>query len=171
MSSRRILTIAALLILPALLAGCSVQPTAKITGVKMGAMSLQNATLIFDVDVSNPYPVPLPMTNLDYALSTSGQKFLDGQAKTLGTVPASGSKVLSVPIKISFLELFRAVQGIKGKTEIPYTAKLGLGVDAPLLGTMRLPMEKSSILKLPTKQSLIDGAVGGALDLLKDQLK
>ncbi len=167
MSSHRTLAIAALLILPALLAGCSVQPTAKIAGVKLGSMSLQNATLIFDVDVSNPYPVPLPMTNLDYALSTAGQKFLDGQAKTLGTVPANGSKVLSLPIKVSFLELFNAVQGIKGKTEIPYTASLGLGVNAPLLGEMRLPMEKKSVLKLPTTQSLINTG----LDLLKDQLK
>ena len=167
MSSRRILLVVALLVLPALLAGCSVQPTAKITGVKLGAMSLQNATLVFDVDVTNPYPVPLPMTNLDYSLSTSGQKFLDGEAKTLGTVPASGSRVLSVPIKISFLELFNAVQGVKGKSEIPYTAILGLGVDAPLLGTMRLPMEKKSILKLPTTQSLLNTG----LDLLKDQLK
>ncbi|MBT3279453.1 MAG: LEA type 2 family protein [Phycisphaerales bacterium] len=167
MASYRFASRCSILLLLATLAGCAVQPSAKIAGIKVGNVSLQAATLIIDVDVTNPYFVPLPMTNLDYSLATSGQTFLDGQADTLGTVPANESKVLSLPIKVSYLDLFKAVQGIQGKSEIPYTATLGLGVDAPLLGVMRLPMEKSAVLKLPTKQSLINDAT----DVLSDYLK
>ena len=75
--------------------------------------------MLFDVEVDNPYAVPLPMSNVDYALSSQGQQFLTGKGDVQGTVPAGGSKTLGVPVQISFLELINAVKGARPGVTIP----------------------------------------------------
>ena len=144
-----------------LISGCGMfgTPTGKIVGVKMGDFSPKSATLIFDLEVNNPYTVPLPLAGADYALSTEGQKFMNGKADIQGMIPAGESKVLSLPVQVYFLELFRTVRGVRGKSEIPYTADIGLFVKPPALNKLRLPLQKNGTLKLPSTKGLIDRAI------------
>ena len=108
------LTLAAMAaLLPA--AGCSLlqKPTAQITGARLGQAGLTEATMVFDVKVDNPYTVALPLANVDYALASEGQRFLAGEADVAGEIPANSSKVLNVPVRISYLELINAVKGAR----------------------------------------------------------
>ena len=132
--------------------GCGMmeKPSARIAGVKIEDVSVTDATMLFDVNVSNPYSVPLPLSNIDYALASRGQQFLTGKADVQGTVPARGSKSLGVPIKINYLKLIRAVKGARPGAKIPYKADLGLSVDAPVAGPLRVPMSKDGELALPS---------------------
>ena len=41
------------------------------------------------MEIENPYSAPLPLVNLDYALSSRGTAFLSGKADVQGTVPAT----------------------------------------------------------------------------------
>ena len=143
-----------------LMSGCSLfgTPTAKIVGVKMGDVSVKSATILFDVEVHNPYTVGLPMTGADYALSTEGQRFMSGDADIQGMIPAGESKVLQLPVQVHFLELFRTVKGVRGKSEIPYTADLGLSVKPPAIKKLRLPLKKDGTLKLPSTSGVLDRA-------------
>jgi len=145
--------------------GCGMmeKPSASITGVKLQNVKLTDATMLFDVKVDNPYTVPLPMSNVDYALSSQGQQFLAGKADVQGTVPAAGSKTLGVPVRISFLELINVVKGARPGATIPYRAEMGLSVDAPVLGRLRVPMSKEGELSIPTGRGLLEKAK----DLLK----
>jgi len=138
--------------------GCGMleKPSASITGVKVQGISLTDATMLFDVKVDNPYTVPLPLSNLDYALASKGQQFLTGKADVQGTIPAQGSKTLGVPIKINYLKLINAVKGARPGADIPYKADLGLLVDAPVLGALRVPMSKEGQLSIPSAPSLIE---------------
>ena len=142
--------------------GCGMmdKPTVAITGVKLQDVKLTAATLLFDVKVDNPYSVPLPISNLDYALTSQGQQFLTGKADVQGTVPAAGSKTLGVPVRIDFLKLINAVKGARPGATIPYTADMGLSVDTPVLGRLRVPMSKDGKLAIPTAQGLLDKAKG-----------
>ena len=40
------------------------KPTARLSGVQFGNIDLKSATLLFDVEVSNPYSVALPLLNI-----------------------------------------------------------------------------------------------------------
>ena len=137
--------------------GCGMlgKPSAHITGVKVQDISLTEATMLFDVKVDNPYTLPLPMSNVDYALSSQGQQFLTGKADVQGTVPAGGSKTLGVPVRIRFLQLIKAVKGARPGATIPYKAELGLSVDVPALGPLRVPMSKDGELAIPSAQGLL----------------
>lgn len=139
------------------LTGCGVtSPSAEIMGVKIQNASLTEATLLFDVKVNNPYSVPLPMSNVDYDVSSKGQPFLKGNAELAGTVPAGGSKNLEIPIPLRYQELFAAVKDARPGATIPYKAILGLSVDAPLWGPIRVPVTKEDELTLPSTQGLKD---------------
>ncbi|MCP4374917.1 MAG: hypothetical protein GY794_01855 [bacterium] len=137
-------------------AGCSTKPSASITGMKVQGISLTDATMLFDVKVDNPYMLPLPLSNLDYALASQGQQFLTGNADVQGTIPAKASKTLLIPIKINYLKLISAVKGAKPGAVIPYTAALGLSVKAPIMGPLRVPMSKEGQLTIPSTSSLLN---------------
>jgi LEA14-like dessication related protein len=149
-------------------AGCTQKPTAAITGMKLQDMSLTDVTMLFDVKVDNPYLVALPLGNLDYALASQGQQFLSGNSLIQGTIPAQGSKTLPVPLKVNFMKLLNAVKGVRPGDSVPYKADLGLSLDVPIMGAMRVPMSKEGNLDIPTKADLLNKAKAGLLDRLKD---
>ena len=126
------------------------KPTARMTGLKFEDVMLDSATLLFDVEVDNPYPVALPLMNLDYGLSSSGEPFLDGNAELQTTIPAKSKKVVSLPANIKYLDMLKALKGVRPGSKIPYKADLGLSVDAPTLGLIRVPLKKEGEIVLPT---------------------
>jgi len=137
--------------------GCGMieKPTAHITGASLQNVSLTEATLLVNVDVVNPYGAPLPLSNVDYALSSQGQPFMRGQADVAGTVPANSTKALTVPVRINYLELLKAVKSARPGTNVPYKADMGLSVDAPIWGKLRLPMSREGELAIPSSQDLL----------------
>jgi len=149
--------LALLALLPlAATSGCGVmdalgiqKPTASITGVKLQDIDLQSLTMLFDVEVDNPYSVPLPLVNVDYGLASAGTSFLSGEADVQGTVPAQGKRTISLPAKVTFQELLGALKGVKLGSVVPYKADLGLSVDAPAAGRLRVPMSKEGELPVP----------------------
>jgi LEA14-like dessication related protein len=126
------------------------KPTATVTGVRISNFSLSDLTLTFDVAVTNPYSVPLPLANIDYSLASQAQPFLQGQAQLQGSIPAQGTQTVSFPAKIVFVELLKALQGIRPGAMVPYRTTLGLSVNTPALGVLRLPLEKEGQLPVPT---------------------
>jgi len=136
------------------LAGCGAlqairKPTARITGVRLENISLKAVTLVFDLEIGNPYSVPLPLANVDYSLASEGRRFLSGQADMQGAVPAGGAKTVSLPAELEYLALLAVVKKIRPGSVVPYAAELGLSVDPPLGGRLRLPLRKEGKLPVP----------------------
>ena len=140
------------------------KPTARIAGLKFEEVKLDSATLLFDIEVDNPYSVALPLTNLDYGLSSDAKPFLTGNAELQTTVPAKSKKTVSLPASINYLDMLKALKGIRPGSKIPYRADLGLSVDAPALGLMRLPLKKEGEIVLPTASDI---DVKGIWDIIK----
>jgi len=158
-----------------LLAGCETmnqalnlqKPAVRMTGLKFENVTLDSATLLFDVEVDNPYPVALPLTNLDYGLSSGAQPFLNGKAALQTTVPAKSKKIVSLPANINYLDMLKALKGIRPGSKIPYKADLGLSVNTPALGAMRLPLKKEGELVLPTVSDIDVNDVKNVWDFIK----
>lgn len=145
-----------LLLLATNLCGCaamkqaSLYPSARVADVKFGSLSLTSVTVNFDVEVKNPYSVALPLVGLDYALSSQGDRFLEGKIDADHSIPASGSEVVTMPVQVPFLELYKVVGDAKLGSKVPYEADLSLRVNAPILGEVALPMQQSGELPLPS---------------------
>jgi LEA14-like dessication related protein len=130
--------------------GTENRPTAKIVGARLAGVNTEAANLVFDVDVSNPYAFPLPLTNLDFALATQGAPFVTGTARSQGEVPAKGKKRIAVPVSTRFSELFAVAQGVKPGQVVPYVANFNFTAEAPAIGTVSLPVTHSGELPIPT---------------------
>jgi LEA14-like dessication related protein len=126
------------------------KPSARLTGLKFEEVKLDSTTLLFNVEIENHYPAALPLTNFDYSLSSGADKFLSGSAKSQTIVPAKSKKTISLPAKVNYIEMFQALKGISPGSKIPYNAELGLSVDTPALGLIRLPLKKEGELVLPS---------------------
>ena len=126
------------------------KPSAKLTGVGIEDISLDSAILSFDVQLQNPYQVPLPLLNIDYKVTSGGESLFSGMADLQTTIPAEQSKTVSLPIKINYADMVRAFSGIRPGSSIPYNADAGLSVDTPVLGTIRMPLSKAGQLTVPS---------------------
>jgi len=125
------------------------KPSARLTGLKFEDVKLDSATLLFDVEVDNPYSIALPLTKLDYGLSSGAQPFLTGKTDLQTTVPAKSRKTVSLPANVNYLGIFRALKDIRPGAKIPYKADLTLSVDTPVIGLIKLPLKKEGELMLP----------------------
>ena len=144
------------------------KPTARVTGAHLQDLSLEKAGLVFDVEVRNPYAVALPLVEVGYALATGGQQVAEGRIKPSGSISASGSKVLQVPVGIEFRSLFAAAKSVRPGSVVPYTANMDLGVDAPVVGRVNVPVSYRGELPVPAVPEASLAALDiGALSLDK----
>jgi len=132
----------------AVLAGCSA-PSAKLAGVSLTDIDLQSVTIVFNVELTNPNASALPLANVDYELSSQGNSFFTGEAPLQGEVPARGTKSVSLPARIAYAQLLTALANVKLGSVLPYKAQLGLSVNVPILGKLRLPVSREGNLPVP----------------------
>ncbi len=125
------------------------RPSAQVKNIQFGDVSLHSAQLLFDVEIHNPYAVSLPLTNLSYHLSSGADTFLKGDANVQRSIAANSKETVSLPVNVNYLELFKSLKNVKPGTSIPYKAGVGLSVDAPVGGTLTLPLKKEGNLLLP----------------------
>ena len=141
-----------------LIAGCSSldevvesapKPSARVLGAGVRNLSLQSLDLVFDVEVSNPYGVSLPLVDLTYTLGSGGKQLLSGSIKPSGSVPANGTSVVQLPARLDLAAVLKTLPGVKPGAVVPYDAQINLIVDVPLLGEMTLPLERSGKIPVP----------------------
>lgn len=141
-----------------LVAGCSTldevieaapKPGARILGAGVRNLSLQSLDLVFDLEVSNPYSVSLPLVDLTYTLGSGGKQLVSGSIKPSGSVPAKGKSVVQLPARVDLAAVIKTLPGVKPGAVVPYNARINLIVDAPLLGEMSLPVERSGEIPVP----------------------
>ena len=133
------------------------KPTANLTGVSLGDVSLDAAQLLFDVEIKNPYALGLPLLNVDYDLQSAGQPLLNGTADVATTIPAKSTQVVTLPVSFKYTDLLNAITSLKDVrpgSQIPYTAKVGLSIDSPVIGNVRLPLTKEGTLDVPTVEDM-----------------
>ena len=126
------------------------KPRGTVKKAQLVDLSLQSVTVDFDIDVYNPYLVPLPLIDVSYSLASGDAPIVSGKADLSGVVPARGSKVITVPATVTFKQLLDTVKTMRPGAVIPFEASLDLIVDAPQLGQIKLPLKKKGKIPIPT---------------------
>jgi LEA14-like dessication related protein len=131
------------------------KPDIALSGVQFGEVNLQTATLLFDVEVSNPYDIDLPLLNMEYALKTQQSPLFNGNADIQTTVPAGKTQTVSLPITLSYKDVinaFKELKGVRPGSIIPYDATANISTKVPVLGMIKVPVRQTGQLKVPTLQ-------------------
>jgi LEA14-like dessication related protein len=125
------------------------KPGARVVAARLAALDMNAASLEFDVEVTNPYDVSIPLVDLAFGLSSGGRQFLSGEAEAQGTIPARGSRVIAVPARVPFADLMSVVSSVRPGQVVPYEVDATVGVDAPALGRVEVPVRRSGELPVP----------------------
>ncbi|MCG7966272.1 MAG: LEA type 2 family protein [Candidatus Thiodiazotropha taylori] len=126
-----------------------IQPTGEVKGVKLSGLDLRGIDLLFDVEVDNPNPVAISLDGLDYDLKLLNRSFLKGQQSMGMSLAADGTSQVKLPVRMEFERLLQHYSELSNRDDVPYQLDLGLGIDVPLLGRVRLPMSYQGRLPVP----------------------
>jgi LEA14-like dessication related protein len=125
------------------------RPAASIAGVAIEDIGLDGLTLRFDIRVENPYDAALPLADIDYTLAARNLKFLSGKTAMEGAVPPRGARTVALPAKVAFKQLMEILKDVRPGAVVPYAAEMGLSVNAPVVGPLRLPLRHDGRLPIP----------------------
>lgn len=129
------------------------KPSLSMTGARITDLRADGLQLEFDVDVLNPYDMPMPLTNIKYALGVGADTstpLFNGAIESQGSIPAKGKKGFKVPVDIGFSQLLAAASAIKPGQVVPYKTDLGFAVKVP--GTeesLELPVSHEGQFPVP----------------------
>jgi SAM-dependent methyltransferase len=141
------------------------KPTARIVDIKFQDVQLDYATLLFEIEVDNPYPTDLPLVSINYSLTSGGNTFLTAAPAHTVTIVPNSKELVSLPDEVIYARLLRSLNGKPGST-IPYRTELQLWVDAPDLGQIKLPLRHEGLLSLPKAVEInVEGKIYSSLDV------
>jgi LEA14-like dessication related protein/protein-L-isoaspartate O-methyltransferase len=161
-------------LLAAFLAGCETtrdiqydrEPAARLEAMRFGSVELDYATLLFDVEIDNPYPFSLPVRRLSFALVSEGRTFLTATALNDVIMPPGTKKVLTLSDQVIYTRLLQALESKPGE-KIPYEADVTLSLGVPRSNWINLQAEKQGDIVLPQRPEIeVEGKTYNAVDVV-----
>lgn len=126
------------------------KPTASVSGVSLGNLSLDQVTLLVDVAVANPNAFKLDAAGFDLDLSIAGQQLASvAQPDAAMSVPANGNNSVQLPVTLKFSEIAAAMGGLGGKNSVDYALAGNITMNLPVLGDVSLPVSFADMLPIP----------------------
>ncbi len=135
------------------------KPSVTFKNVSIDDLSLTSVILVFDLEIGNPYSLPLPITQLNYSLNSGGSEIFSGKKSSQEAIEAKKSKVLSFPVEIPFTKIIGLGGGIQAGAVVPYTANLDMSLDLPLGQKLNVPLSKAGEFPIPTVPSVKLGGI------------
>lgn len=133
--------------------GCSIsRPEVRDTRVRVDGIDLRGVKLVCDVDVYNPYPFGLKTPEFDYGLEIAEVEFMSSKETTKIDLPSKEVGTITLPLRLEYLSIWKAHEGLVGAAEIPYRLH-GSVVLVALGQSIRLPISHSGtipICRVPT---------------------
>jgi len=114
------------------------QPTAKIVNFDIDSITLTSITLLFDIEISNPYPVKLNLSTIESIFFVENKQFFKTSANNL-SIKAKGKEITKVLVNLKYLDIINIVKD--------YTNKDSLECVVDMLIVIPLPASVSAIAK------------------------
>ncbi len=125
------------------------KPTARIIGADVRNISLSNLDLVFDIEITNPYGVQLPLIDISYVVGSGERQLLQGGVKPLEALPARRSSVIQLPARLDFAAVMQTLASVRPGSVLPYQAEINVAVDAPIIGAFNLPLKQEGEIPIP----------------------
>lgn len=125
------------------------KPTAEVTKFQVEAISLRDVTFLFELTVSNPYPIGLSFSGMSLDFSVEGTKVFSAADKGGFSVAARGKKASSFTVTLPYEAIIKLVKDYNSK-EWLNTVVSGV-LKIPLPKIPGLPADISFSYKLEKK--------------------
>lgn len=138
-----------------LFCGCAIQePTVTIQNVSISNATIEQVSLLFDLNVDNPNNASFDLFSFDYEILLDGKPTLSGNQEVKQRIHAATATKIQVPLTLHLGSLYQNVLNLLSKPKDPnYLAKFQLYFDLPLLGRTRVPVSKEGTLPISSALS------------------
>jgi len=126
------------------------KPEASIDNVDFKRLSSDSAEYLAKMSVKNPYGHTVPICEISYTLKSAGRVIASGKMPDPGSLRASETTMLELPVKVPHSVLVSLAKDIGADCDIDYELEVGLTVDLPIIGNFTIPLSTKGEIKLPT---------------------
>jgi LEA14-like dessication related protein len=144
------------------LSGCSAmgmvgieEPDVRLMGVDVGSLALDSAELLFDFEIDNPNTRALVLDGVAYRLNLEGERFLDGRRGERVEIAAGRESRVTLPVTLRYDDLARALRSLRREDRPSYELKADFEFDAPLVGTLVVPVTQRGRVPLDRLTGLL----------------
>ncbi len=154
LTTRTFIATALIIILASGCASLPVGQSPEVKGVspRITGLDFDGLDMAFDVDVNNPYPIPIKTPQFRYGIDVEGSKFFDSKATSQLNLPAGRVGTVTLPVRLSYTDLLKTYKSLGDKAEADYL--LRGDIILPLLGhSLSLPISHGGtfpVLRAPT---------------------
>lgn len=124
------------------------KPEANIRSVRISELTFDSANLVFVVAVNNPNNVSIRLNRFDYSLDINGREFMKGDQNQQTTIAANGETSVDIPLTIAYDKLYSTYRSLAGQDSTSYRAEIGMYLDVPVLGDIRVPVSREGYIPL-----------------------
>jgi len=121
------------------------KPAARITGVDIESITLNDITFLFDVAIDNPYPITIRLAGVSFDFLVENDRVFSSKTSKEIRVERQSSSTTPLSVTITYKELARAVSNYTKREYIYCTIRGDILVKVPNLGIPDVP----SSLKFP----------------------
>jgi LEA14-like dessication related protein len=126
-------------------------PKISVKNISLKNLSWNGAAMQLDIGVKGTGGMALFLEKMNYGLNIGGREWVSGQSTKKVAINPSGEQVVSVPFKLDFLSMGRAVYDIvTGDAALDYklTGDMKLSADNPLLKAANISFDDLSKIKI-----------------------
>ncbi|GAA0183357.1 hypothetical protein LIER_30780 [Lithospermum erythrorhizon] len=126
------------------------KPEADCTDVDLKDVSRDGIEYLAKVNVTNPYGVTIPISDIEYCLKSDTRILASGKVPDPGSLKENETTMVEVHVKVPHSVLASLVKDITGDWDVDYDIEIKLIVDLPVIGNFTIPVNKKGEMKLPT---------------------
>ncbi len=136
---------------PAAFAQAVPKPAAEVTRFQVEAITLRDVTFLFELTVSNPYPVALSFSGMSLDFAVEGSKVFSVANQGGFKVPAKGKKASTFTVTLPYDAIIKLVKDYASKDWLLTVVSGKLSIPLPKVPGLSLPADVSFSYRLEKK--------------------
>ena len=129
------------------------KPEAQIVSVSITKVDFSSVSFLVNLEITNPNPVGITLSSYDYILDSYEKNLLSGRIEKPVSLKANGISTIPIPIEIEYENILSLGSSFRTSKSIPVNIALGLEIDFPYMGGVRLDLTGDTeipILMIPS---------------------
>ncbi len=161
------------------------KPSATIENFDIYSVGMQDITFVYDVKVTNPYPIALTLSNVKLQMNVEGGQFLKTETQSGFKIKENATKTSKFYLKLKYEDIISVIKDYSKKDELDCKTSIILTIPLPkipgvprnysfnFVNEMKIPAVKPTIkivnfkVKTPTSKEIKNALKRSGLNVFR----
>lgn len=107
------------------------RPTAEIVNFDIESISLRDITLLFDVEIQNPYPLPLKLSSISSTFYIENKQLFKASTGSGLKIKAMGKEVNRFSVNLKYADIMKIVKNYKSRESLDCLVDMTIAIPLP----------------------------------------